>query len=153
MATFTLSRSTRIDADPARVHALIDDFKQWRQWSPWEEVDPNLERSYSGPERGVGSRYEWSGNNKAGQGTMEIVESDPSKVVVDLRFLKPFKARNDTRFDLAQTGTGTDVTWTMTGDRNPVMQLIGKLFFDKQIGKDFDKGLARLKTAAESSTA
>jgi hypothetical protein len=81
---------------------------------------------------------------------MEIVESDPEKVVVDLRFLKPFKAQNITRFDLAPTASGTDVTWTMTGDRNPVMQLAGRLFFDKAIGKDFDKGLARLKAAAES---
>ena len=153
MADFALSRSTHIDADPARVHDLLDDFRQWRSWSPWEDVDPDLERTYSGPERGVGSRYEWSGNSKAGQGTMEITESDQSKVVVDLRFLKPFKAQNVTRFDLVPAAGGTDVTWTMTGRRGPVMSLMGKLFFDKAIGKDFEKGLGRLKGAAEATPA
>jgi hypothetical protein len=149
VADFSLSRSTHVDADPARVHALLDDFRQWRAWSPWEEVDPDLRRDYSGPESGVGSRYAWRGNKRAGQGTMEILESDPSKVVVDLRFLKPFRAENITRFDLAPAGDGTDVTWTMTGRRNPVMQLAGRAFFDRAIGKDFEKGLSRLKAAAE----
>ena len=150
MAGFELSRSTHVAATPERVHALLDDFHQWRQWSPWEDVDPDLQRTYSGPERGVGSRYEWKGNSKAGEGSMQIVESDPSRVVVDLRFLKPFKATNVTRFTLAPAAGGTEVTWTMTGRRGTVMSLMGKAFFDRAIGKDFDKGLARLKTAAEA---
>lgn len=151
MADWSLSRRTHIDADPARVHDLLDDFHRWREWSPWEDLDPALQRTYSGPDRGVGATYEWSGNKKAGQGRMEILESDPSKVVVDLRFLKPFKAENITRFDLVPADGGTDVTWTMTGRRGALMSLMGRLFFDKAIGKDFDKGLARLKSAAEST--
>ncbi|PVG81410.1 transcriptional regulator [Nocardioides gansuensis] len=154
MPSFSTARSTTIAADPAVVHALIEDFRAWRKWSPWEDLDPDLKRTYSGPERGVGSRYEWSGNKKAGQGSMEIVESDPpgsgpGRVVIDLEFLKPFKARNTTRYDLKPTGAGTDVTWTMSGERNVLMAVAGALFFDKAIGKDFEKGLARLKAAAE----
>jgi hypothetical protein len=150
MAGFELSRSTHVAASPERVHALLNDFHQWRQWSPWEDVDQDLQRTYSGPEKGVGSRYEWKGNRKAGEGSMQIVESDPSGVVVDLRFLKPFKATNITRFTLAPAAGGTEVTWTMTGQRGTVMSLMGKVLFDRAIGKDFDKGLARLKTAAEA---
>lgn len=150
MSTFSLSRSTYVDADPARVHALVDDFRQWQQWSPWEGLDPELEREYDGPARGVGSRYAWRGNSKAGEGSMEITESDPSKVVIDLRFLKPFKATNVSRLDLEPDNGGTRVTWSMTGERNPVMGLLGTLFFDKMIAKDFDKGLAQLKVTAES---
>lgn len=151
MADFSMSRSTTINAPTDRVHGLLDDFRQWQEWSPWEGLDPALERRYSGPAAGVGSRYHWSGNRKAGEGDMEIVESTPSRVAVDLQFLKPFKARNLTSFDLEQVGGGqTRVVWTMTGQRNPVMSLAGKLFFDKAIGKDFDRGLASLKAAAEA---
>jgi hypothetical protein len=149
MASFSMTRSTTVDAPPERVHPLIDDFRAWQQWSPWEGVDPDLQRTYTGPERGVGSHYAWSGNKKAGEGTMEITSSTPSAVVVDLRFLKPFKATNVTRFDLTPVGGGTRVDWTMTGERNAVMSLMGKLFFDQAIGKDFDRGLASLKAAAE----
>jgi hypothetical protein len=82
---------------------------------------------------------------------MEIVESTPSRVAVDLQFLKPFKARNLTTFDLEQVGGGhTRVVWTMSGRRGVLMSLAGRLFFDRSVGKDFDRGLASLKAAAES---
>ena len=151
MADFTLSRSIRIEADPARIHPLLDDFHQWQKWSPWEGLDPDLKRDFSGPDHGVGSTYHWSGNNKAGEGEMRITDSSLSAVVVDLQFLKPFKATNVTTFALTPAGDVTDVTWTMTGKRNPVMALAGKLFFDKAIAADFDKGLASLKQEAEQA--
>lgn len=149
MADFSMSRATTVDAPPERIHALVDDFRQWQRWSPWEGLDPELRRTFTGPEQGVGSHYAWAGNKKAGEGTMEITSSTPTHVEVDLRFLKPFKATNVTRFDLAPLGSGTRVTWTMTGRRNPVMSLMGRLFFDKAIGADFEKGLASLKAEAE----
>ena len=151
MADFSLSRSTRIDAPPARVHALLDDFHQWQRWSPWEGLDPALELTYSGPAAGVGSTYRWSGNKKAGEGEMRMTESTVSRVAVDLEFLKPFKATNVTTFDLAPTAGGTAVTWTMTGVRKPAMAFVGKVFFDQAIAKDFDRGLASLKREAERS--
>ena len=149
MADFSMSRNTRIEAEPAQVHALLDDFREWQKWSPWEGLDDNLHREYSGPDHGVGSTYHWSGNKKAGEGEMAITESTPRSVVVDLAFLKPFKASNVTRFVLTPAGSGTDVNWTMTGQRGAVMGVMGQLFFDKRIGKDFDKGLAALKREAE----
>ncbi|CAB4966514.1 unannotated protein [freshwater metagenome] len=149
MGDFSLSRSTRVRADAATVHALIDDFREWTKWSPWENVDPDLHRDYTGPQRGVGSTYKWSGNRKAGEGMMRITGSTPTSVVVDLEFLKPFKATNLTTFRLAPAGEATDVTWTMTGTRNPVMGLMGRLFLDKAIGRDFERGLASLKAEAE----
>jgi hypothetical protein len=149
MADFTLSRSTRIQAEPARVHALLDDFREWQKWSPWEGLDPAMVREYSGPDHGVGSTYHWSGNKKAGEGEMRMTGSTQESVVVDLEFLKPFRATNVTTFALTPAGDATDLTWTMTGTRNPVMALMGKLFFDKAIGADFEKGLASLKQEAE----
>ena len=94
----------------------------------------------------------WSsraGNRKAGEGEMTITGSTPTSVVVDLVFLKPFKATNVTRFDLVPTGGATDVTWTMTGTRSAIMSVMGRLFFDASIGKDFDRGLAALEREAE----
>lgn len=151
MAHFEMSRSTTINAPADRVHCLLNDFREWQQWSPWEALDPDLRRTFTGPSTGVGSHYAWSGNKHAGEGTMEITESTLTSVAVDLEFLKPFKASNVTAFDLSEAGSGmTRVTWTMTGTRGPIMGLMGRLFFDKAIGKDFDKGLAQLKAAAES---
>lgn len=152
MAHFSLARERVVAAPIEHVHAFLDDFRAWQSWSPWEGVDPDMARTFSGPERGVGSRYHWSGNKKAGEGDMVITASDPRHVVLDLHFLKPFRAEYAQSFDLTPVndGAATHVVWTMTGTRNPLMHLLGKLFFDKAIGGDFDRGLTGLKAAAEA---
>ena len=149
MVDFSLSRSVRVQVAPERVHFLLEDFREWQRWSPWEGLDPAMRREYSGPARGVGSSYHWSGNKRAGEGEMRMTESTVSRVTVDLDFLKPFKASNVTTFDLVPSGEGTEVIWTMTGTRSAVMSLMGRLVFDRAIAGDFDKGLASLKREAE----
>jgi uncharacterized protein YndB with AHSA1/START domain len=152
MGDFEVVRSTTIAAPPDRVHGLIDDFHAWRQWSPWEDVDPSLERDYSGAQSGVGARYAWEGNRKAGKGNMEIVDSKPERVDVRLVLEKPWKANNRVTFELAPVGEGsTAVTWRMAGSNSSVAAIFSKLWsMDRLIGKDFEKGLARMKAAAES---
>jgi hypothetical protein len=150
MSTYEVTRSATVQADAAAVHALIDDFHEWTKWSPWEDLDPNLLRTYSGADSGVGAKYAWSGNRKAGQGNMKITSSTPEQIGVELAFLKPFKSRSDVRFTLAPSGNGTQVTWRMTGEQKGVAAAFGKIVsMDKLIGKDFEKGLARLKANAE----
>ncbi|MFC9875226.1 SRPBCC family protein [Nocardia salmonicida] len=154
MGNFEVSRRTAIAAEPARIHALIDNFHQWRLWSPWEDADPQLARTYTGPESGVGARYAWRGNRKAGAGVMEIKADAEREIGVELTFEKPFKATNFVTFTLAPVAGGTEVTWKMTGTHSGMMGVLGKVFpIDNLIGKDFDKGLARLKTIAESTPA
>lgn len=151
MADFAMTRSATINAPADRIRSHLNDFRDWQKWSPWEGVDPDLRRTYTGPEQGVGSHYGWAGNSKAGEGSMEIIGSSPSQVQIALKFLKPFKASNVITFDLVQAGAGaTRVDWTMSGNRGLFMTLAGKLFFDKSVGKDFDRGLAQLKSASEA---
>ena len=114
--TYTVERSTTIDAPPERIYQHVANFRSWRSWSPWEGVDPDMRRTYSGPDTGPGATYAWEGNRKAGAGRMEIVEAaEPARVRIDLRFLKPFKARNETVFTIRPEGSGSHLTWTMTG--------------------------------------
>ena len=152
MSTFEVSRSTSIAADQASVHGRINDFHEWTAWSPWEDVDPNLQRIYTGPDEGVGAHYAWQGNRKAGQGSMEIVSSTPEQIGVKLSFLKPWKATNDVTFTLVPTDSGTEVTWRMTGEHQGMGNVFAKVFsMDKLVGKDFEKGLARLKAVSETN--
>ena len=154
MADFEVVRTATIDAPRERVHPLIDDFRQWRAWSPWEDVDPALRREYSGAESGVGARYAWEGNRKAGKGNMEILESTPDRIGLRLTFEKPWKADNRLAFELSPVGDATTVTWRMNGSSTGFAALFTKLFsMDKMVGKDFEKGLTRMKAAAESPPA
>ncbi|MGI9585450.1 MAG: SRPBCC family protein [Acidimicrobiia bacterium] len=150
--TFTVERATTIQAPAAAIYPLISDFHKWSEWSPWDELDPDMQRSFSGAESGAGAKYAWSGNRKAGQGTMEMTEAmEPSKVAIDLNFVKPFKSSNTTTFRLSEEGDSTLVTWTMVGPQTMMTKVMG-IFrsMDKMIGPDFEKGLAKLKTVSES---
>jgi polyketide cyclase/dehydrase/lipid transport protein len=153
--TYTVERSTTIEAPAALIYEQIADFHNWPTWSPWEDIDPDLQRAYSGPQAGVGATYSWSGNRKAGRGRMEITAAEePVAVAIDLVFEKPFKARNDTGFSLRPEGSGTVVTWTMNGRKTVLTRVMGVfLSMEKLLGPDFEKGLARLKTATEQRIA
>jgi hypothetical protein len=151
--TYTVVRTISVKAPPEAVFAHVNDFHAWQAWSPWEELDPEQNRTYSGPDSGVGAHYGWQGNRKVGEGTMEIIGAEPSSsVVVDLRFIKPFKSVAETRFDIAANGDGSTVTWTMEGALTLVTRVMG-IFksMDAMIGPDFEKGLRQLKATVEGS--
>ena len=149
--TFRITRVAAIKAAPEKIFPLIDDFRQWGKWSPWEGRDPALKRTFSGAERGKGAVYAWDGNKNVGSGRMEILEaSSPSKIVIKLDFLKPFEAHNVAEFTMLPQGGATNVIWVMHGPA-PFMSKVMQVFMnmDRMIGKDFETGLANLKTITE----
>lgn len=154
MSTYEVTRSAFIPAPAEAIFPLINNFHEWTQWSPWEKVDPALERHYSGNAAGVGAKYSWSGNRKAGSGNMEIVEStEPRLVRVRLEFTKPFKAVNPTTFTLTPVDGGTNVKWTMTGENKGLAKVFALFMnMDKMVGGDFEKGLQALSAAASART-
>src|SRR3546814_18834390 len=107
MSTFEVSRSVNVVADPQQIHRLIDDFREWQRWSPWEGVDPSMKRDYSGAKTGQGARYAWVGNRRAGAGSMEITASTPDRIDVALAFQKPLRATTQERLDPKRGASGT----------------------------------------------
>ena len=149
---FTVQRSIAIKAEPARIYPMLVDFRQWPAWSPWEKLDPAMKRTLSGAASGPGAVYAWDGTSKVGAGRMEIKDATaPSKVVIQLDFIRPFEGHNVTDFTLVpRADSTTEVTWLMHGPAPFVSKLMGVFVdMDKMIGKDFEAGLANLKAAAE----
>ena len=154
--TFRVERSVTIKAPPQKVFDAISDFHRWTEWSPWENIDPGLTRTYSGAPRGVGTVYDWTGNSKVGTGRMEITgAAAPSKIVIKLDFLKPMEAHNTAEFTIEPQGGGKEegvrVTWAMFG---PAL-FMGKLMtvfisMDRMVGGSFEQGLANLKRISEA---
>ena len=149
--TFRVERSARIQAPPEEIFGLLEDFRRWPAWSPWEKLDPAMKRTLSGAERGRGAVYAWEGNDDVGKGRMEIVESNPpSRLVIKLDFLEPFEAHNTTEFTLRANDGATDLNWAMSGPNLFITKLFGLFVsMDEMIGKDFEQGLANLKAVAE----
>ncbi|UVK42588.1 SRPBCC family protein [Mesorhizobium sp. AR07] len=148
---FVTTRSASIKAPPEAIFPLINDFNRWQTWSPYEKLDPQMKRTLSGAEGGKGAAYAWDSNGKAGKGRMEIVNSVPASLVsLKLDFEKPFRANNSVDFTLTPAGDNTVVTWAMRGSRPFIAKLMGLFMnFDTLIGKDFEAGLANLKSLSE----
>jgi uncharacterized protein YndB with AHSA1/START domain len=153
--TFRVERTATIKAPPERIFPLINDFQRWGAWSPFEKKDPAMKRTLSGAPSGSGAVYEWDGNKEIGQGRMEIVESvPPSRVTLKLDFTRPFKAHNIVDFTLEPRGDSTQVTWAIHGPSPFISKVMGIVFnMDKMIGKDFEAGLAALKSVSEQQSA
>lgn len=148
---FSVVRVTTIEASPEVVFAQLNDFKRWQEWSPWEKMDPAMQRTYSSSTAGVGSVYAWNGNDKVGQGQMEILKSDaPKNLVIKLDFIKPFESHNIAEFTVTGTAQTTAVSWEMLGPNLFIGKVMGVFVdMDKMIGNDFESGLANLKKLAE----
>jgi uncharacterized protein YndB with AHSA1/START domain len=149
--SFEVRRAATIQAPPEKIFPLINDFHQWSAWSPWEKMDPAMKRTHTGAAAGKGAAYAWEGNSKVGQGRMEITESSPpSRIAIQLDFIKPFEGHNVAEFTLVPQNGATQVHWAMRGPSPYVARLMGIFFnMDKMIGQDFEAGLANLKAAAE----
>jgi hypothetical protein len=149
--TLRVQRATSIRAPAERIFPMINDFHQWRGWSPYEDRDPALKRTYEGPDSGKGAVYAWDGNKNVGSGRMEILEASvPSKITIKLDFFKPFEGHNTAEFTMLPQGDVTNLTWTMHGPAvfmSKLMQVFINL--DHMIGRDFEVGLANLKKLAE----
>ena len=153
--TFSVRRATTVKAPPERIFPLINDFHQWASWSPYENKDPAMKRSFSGAADGKGAVYGWEGNKNVGSGRMEILDtSKPSKIVIKLDFFTPFEGHNTAEFTMLPQGDATNmttnVTWLMHGPA-PFMSKVMQVFInlDNMIGKDFEIGLANLKRLTE----
>lgn len=149
--TLRVQRATSISAPADKIFPLINDFHQWRGWSPYENKDPAMQRTYEGPESGKGAVYAWDGNKNVGSGRMEILEASvPSKITIKLDFFKPFEGHNTAEFTMLPQGDVTNLTWTMSGPAVFMSKLIQVFMnLDHLIGRDFEVGLANLKKLAE----
>jgi carbon monoxide dehydrogenase subunit G len=152
-ADFRVERRITVSTPPAAAFAQVNDFHKWGAWNPWAKMDPAMKETYDGAESGVGASYSWSGNRDVGAGRMTVAEIRPVELIrIKLEFLKPFAATNTAEFTFKPNGNQTVVTWSMFGKYNFICKLMGLFMnMDKMVGRQFEKGLADLKAAAEAA--
>jgi effector-binding domain-containing protein len=141
--------SIEIDARPATVFALVNNFHRVNLWSQWIESDPNARIVYSGPERGIGATITWDGLI-LGTGSQVIIESRPYEhISTVINSGEPGAAKS--WFDFSDTGSTTVVSWTFEADYG--YNLVGRyaaLLLEGVIKKDYERGLSNLGELAES---
>jgi hypothetical protein len=157
---FRVERSLLINAPADRIYPLLADFHRWQSWSPWEGLDPAMQRSHSGAPSDKGAVYAWQGNSKVGSGRMEMLDTTvpgpgtnaKGSLRIKLDFFQPFAASNTAEFTLLGGSDGTQVSWAMYGPSPYLSKLMGLFMsMDRMVGKDFEAGLAKLKAEAEKA--
>ena len=149
---FRVARTATIAAPAPAVFAQVNDFHNWKEWSPWAKLDPAAKSTFEGPSAGTGAIFRWAGNEQIGEGSMTITDSRPSDLIrIRLDFLKPFQATNTAEFTFKPEDNQTVVTWSMSG-RNCLVAKACCLFMnmDKMVGGEFEKGLAQMKSVVEA---
>lgn len=151
-STFRVERSVTIAAPVELPFGIVNDFHKWKFWSPWAEKDPKMQTTFDGSFAGPGAIYTWSGNDQVGKGKMTIVDAKLyESIQIQLEFFEPFAATNTALFTFQPTSDGSiTVRWAMEGN-NTFLGKVMSLFIDmdEMIGKDFEQGLATIKTLTE----
>lgn len=145
-ATYRVERSAELQTPPASAFMLVSDFRNFDMWSPWNELDPNMKKTYSDPSYGVGASYAWDGNDQVGRGKMTVTKFVSSSTYeTRLEFMAPTASTARSGFDIVGAGAGSKVTWWVEGEKNFMAKAFGLVMnMDKMIGDTYVKGLANL---------
>jgi carbon monoxide dehydrogenase subunit G len=150
---FQMARSATIAAPQQAVFAQVNDFHKWDAWSPWAKLDPNAKIGFEGPPEGQGTVMTWSGNSEVGEGKMTLTESRPYDLIkTKVDMVKPIAGSSISEFTFKPEGDQTSVTWSMAAHHNFLHKALCLISGGKRMmGGLMDKGLAQLKTVAEST--
>ncbi len=146
---FRVERQIVVEKSQATVFNFLKQVSRQDSWNPWSRKDPELKKEYRGRDGTVGFVYAWSGT-KAGSGEQEVTSTqEGSRIDFELRFSKPFKAKNGAYLTAEPEGSErTHVRWGMTG-RMPFPMNLMHLVMKGKLSRDFDEGLGLLKGILE----
>lgn len=148
-----VSKSVQIDASVSDVYNYVSKLKNQDNYSVWQKMDPNMEKTYSGEDGTVGFISAWkSDNENVGSGEQEITKLVANReITCELRFKEPFEANNTAHFYMEPQGnSSTKISWEFEGGM-PWPSNIMLLFMDmeKTLGEDLQTGLQNLKKIIE----
>ncbi len=146
-----LERSILINATKEQIFPYILLFSKRNDWSPWMEMDPNVKTNLEGEDGTLSAKWSWEGNKKVGKGEQantNIVENESVDTVVT--FIQPWQSVADTYLRMEDREGGTIVKWGFSSKMTFPFNLMGLFMnFDKAVGKDYEKGLNKLKNLIE----
>ncbi len=142
-----VERSALIMSPSEIVFDQINDLNKWAAWSPWDKMDPEMKKTFGTSTIGAGSYYTWEGK-KAGSGKLTITSSTPETIKTKVEFGGMGSA--DGIYSFKTENGGTNLSWRFIYDTpfpwNAFTFLMGG---DKSVAKDFETGLANLKSICE----
>ena len=144
-----VERSINIGVNDTTAYNYVKDFSKFNEWNPWSDLDPNSTTYLEGNMGELGSLFGWKGE-EVGEGSLKITYLKPYRMIHQkLSLVEPFAdvAAND--FAIESIGDSTKVTWIYYGNNKGIIETWMGLTMDSFLGKDYEKGLLKLKTNLE----
>lgn len=150
---YAVEKEIVINKPKIEVFDYIKFLKNQDNYSKWNNLDPNMKKTYTGTDGTVGFISHWeSDNEEVGWGEQEIKKiTEGERIDFELRFIKPFEATEPAFMTTeAISENQTKVKWGFSGHMNYPMNLV-MLFmdFEQMIGDDLQTGLTNLKSVLE----
>ena len=143
--SFEVSKERTINAPTSLIYDQIIEFKNWEQWSPWKEKQPDSKIIYAELTKGAEGSFSWEDDN--GTGSIKTISETPNKSIEQEIQFDDFEPSSiNWTFNQEPDGK-TKVTWQIKADKIPFMFKAYSAFsggFDKIFGPDFERGLEKL---------
>lgn len=151
--SYTVEVSTAMNAPQKAVYSYMRNLENFDQWSPWAELDPEMTIETSGEAGEIGSSYSWQGNEDVGKGKMTISNLSDNRIDITLQFIEPWESESKTWYVVEEVGNTSIVNWNMIGEMSYPWNIMSLFMnMEEMIGKDFYKGLNKLKTIVEDES-
>jgi uncharacterized protein YndB with AHSA1/START domain len=128
-------------------------LKNFDQWSPWKDTDPEQKTRVEGVDGQVGASFHWQGVKEKSKGYQEIVSLVPNKSIgIACHITEPFASQPTFNFSFTEENGKTivlnDFDTKMPIPFNVVGMLMG---LKKEIKATNDRGLEKLKALCEKN--
>lgn len=148
---YNFKRTRTINAPVSLLYDEVNDFKNWPDFSPWIEQDPDATISYGEVTEGDSAKYSWKGD-VLGEGSMTTLSTKEDETIAQkIYFVKPFKAESNINWSFKPTDSGTVVTWQMEGKKDFLTKLFTTFAgsIESETGPDFERGLFKLDSIVQ----
>lgn len=146
---FNIEKTSVINSPVETVMDHVGDLRHYRDWNPWQKMDPSAKTTIEGTPKTPGHKYSWIGR-KVGIGSLTLLSIDDKHIHFELEFIKPFKSKAKDNWLFEHWGsTDTKVTWQNSGELPwPIARLMGPML-NKSLNTQFEQGLQNLKKTCE----
>lgn len=148
---YTVSVTKRVKAPKDTVFSYLSKFANQKQYSIWMKMDPAMKETITGIDGTLGSMQSWDSEvDDVGAGEQEIIEINDERVLVEIRFKRPFEGKVSASTTCKAVGEETDITMEFYSVSPYPMNLPSYLFGRSYMENAIQQNLTNVKQILEN---
>ncbi|MDN3670919.1 SRPBCC family protein [Echinicola jeungdonensis] len=150
---YAAEREIIIEKPLPEVFSYVKQLKNQDNFSVWAQMDPEMDKSYTGTDGTVGFVSSWDSEKPSvGKGELEIIRIEENqRIDYELRFYEPFEATDNAYMITEEVSKDqTKVKWGFEGkSQYPMNLMLALMGTEEMLGEQLEQGLKNLKNEME----